>query len=53
MPNAVGYVLMFVLYLSFAARISFKPGTMAARVAGVLLVASFLEFMVYAVIERS
>jgi hypothetical protein len=52
MPKAVGYVLMFLLYLCFAARISFRPGTMAARVSGILLVATFLEFMIYAVAER-
>ena len=52
MPRAFGYVLMFLLYLSFAARISFKPGTMAARLAGILMISTFLEFMVYALAER-
>jgi hypothetical protein len=52
MPAYVGYTLMFAIYLSFAARISFRPGTMIARAAGVLLISSSVEFMVYVVLER-
>ena len=52
MPKAFGYALVVAIYLCFAARITFKPGTMVARMAGVLLIASFLEFMIYVLVER-
>jgi hypothetical protein len=51
-PPYAGYTLMFAIYLFFAARISFTPGTMIARLAGILLIATFLEFMIYVVVER-
>ena len=51
-PRAFGYALVLAIYLCWAARITFKPGTMIARMAGVLLIASFLEFMAYVLVER-
>jgi hypothetical protein len=51
-PKAFGYALVLAIYLCWSARITFKPGTMIARMAGVLLIASFLEFMAYVLVER-